>query len=524
MVPTVREMVQGLHGDSRLTFLFVTGLVVAGAGVALSPLLVTGAVVGLLALWVACSEKRLKYALMAMALYMPFEEFILKWVPEGLFFYFRFGHFGLVAACFIVIVLRRLVEGRPLWIRTPIDTPLLLFLAISIISGVVNSVSLFGALISYQTFLRFIVLAFYLLFYIEFDRKDTVVLTKLLFVVVFIQCLIGIAQSVIGEPASKFLAPVGGQFGEFTVGRMTQPIYTSGYQIYATLGRYNVLAAFLGFFVVLSVPLYQQYRGLRPWFILLYVFAAPCLILTAARGPWLAIFVGAWVVFALEKQWKAFLLPLSAGLGLGWLLMSFSEQLVFIGTQDASALQRFLEVFTPLYLKVVTEYHGRLFFLLIFPVKLAQLGAGPFLLGFGPGMLGARAIGILGVNPLWQMLIPDHAAHLIVDVYWAYILGQAGIIALTCFVWMCLRLGWAVFTIHNSTDDAFLKRLSAGFIGVLTVQMVAACFAPTWEIRPLALYVWLYAGIILKLGYHHLRPTPSRSVAVPSTATSGGKG
>lgn len=150
-------------------FLLLISIAIA---VALAPFLALAAVLGGLAFVFCCSEKRLKYALFALAAYTPFEEFLLKWVPDEIYFYARFAHYGFIGACLMVIVLRRFVEGRPIWIRTPLDVPLALFMLFSVISMLVNDSPPGAFLFSYQPLLRFIVLAFYAVQFIEFTEKD----------------------------------------------------------------------------------------------------------------------------------------------------------------------------------------------------------------------------------------------------------------------------------------------------------------------------------------------------------------
>ena len=482
----------------RVASMFIALIGAAGC-VVYSPALTVVAVVGVLVFFTLCSEKRLKYALFALALYTPFEEFILKWIPSDYFFYARFGHYAFLTVCFAVILIRRFAEGRPLWIRTPLDVPLLLFLAVSCISLFLNRVPPFAAVLSYQPFLRFVLLGFYLVMFIEFDKRDAVWLTKAMLTVVFVQCLIGLAQSAIGVRASNFLAPVGVDFMGHVTGRMSQQIYAGRYQIFATLGRYNVLGLFLGTFLLLSIPLYQRYKRARKAFLALYCVLFPCLVLASARAAWLATLAGATVVFAVQKRAKTIAVPIAVGVVVLVAIMAFPEHVSYFASEEATSLQRFLEPFSAEYRAAASLKYGRLYYVFGFPYDVFSLGPRPFLLGFGPGALGGRAVDIFGIYALADIGVRLDWHHFVHDVNWAYIFGQVGLVGLALFGWVCVRLFSVALRVYRTADDVLLKDLSVGFIGILVLFIVAAFLFPIWEVRSLSLYFWLYAGIVLKL-------------------------
>jgi len=488
--------------DSRRLLAVASAIVLIGAAacVVTSPMLAVSVVVGVLTFVVVCSEKRLKFAIFALALYTPFEEFILKWIPDDYFFYARFGHYAFLTVCFVAILLRRLAQGRPLWVRTPLDVPLFLFVVVSCISLFANGVAPFAAALSYQPFLRFVILGFYLVMFIEFDRNDAAWLTKAMLAVVFVECLIGLAQSAIGARAGSFLAPVGGEFRGHLAGQISQRIYTGHYQIFATMGRYNTFGMFLGIFLVLSIPLYERYKSARKALLALYCVLLPCLLLAAARAAWLATLAGAMVVFAVQKKAKTVTIPIAVALVIVVAMLAFPEQVSYVGTEQATSLQRFLEPFSAKYRAVASNKFGRIYYIFGFPADVFSLGPGRFLLGFGPGTLGKTAVDIFGIYTLADIGVRLDWHHFVHDVNWAYIFGQVGLIGLGCFVWGCVRLFRTISKVHRTTDDAFLRSLSLGCMGVFVIVVIAAFFYPAWEVRPLSLYFWLYAGIVLKLG------------------------
>jgi len=496
---TVREAFATPTERRLLTLGFLIASVIAGMRIASSFSLVTGAVVGGLAFWAVCSEKRMKYALFALAVYTPFEEFLLKWVPVDLYFYARFGNYGFILACFAVIWLRRLVEGRPLWVRTPIDIPLLLFLLWSGVSMLMNGIPPTAALLSYQPLLRFILLAFYLVQYIEFDERDTKRLLCIMVAVVIVEGLVGVAQSTIGAAASEFLAPRGREFMGHLAGAATQMIQSGRFNIFGTMNRYNTMGAFMALYLVVSLA-FRRSKGLARYALAAsYAVAVPCVILAAARAPWLGLLAGAWFVFAFEGKVESLVLPLVVLLFVVVVLSAFGGLVAYYGLDEASSLQRFLEPFSAEYRTAMSNKYGRIYYMTGFPLDVAALGAKPFLFGFGPGSLGSRATDIFGIYALQPIGVRDDWHHFVADVNWAYIFGQAGAIGLGLIVWGFVTLFSRAVRIYRHTESAFLKHLSVGYLGMFVAAVTIAFFFPMWEVRPLSLYFWLFGGIVLKL-------------------------
>ena len=475
-------------------------LIAATGLAAIAPFLVLAAVAGGLAFVFCCSERRFKYALFALAAYTPFEEFLLKWIPDDLFFYARFGVYGFMAAGMGVILLRRLVEGRPLWIRTPLDLPLALFLLVSLFSLVVNEIPFGAFLFSYQPMLRFVVLAFYAVQFVDFSERDTRRLLLLLAAVVTAEALIGMAQSAIGLPASEFLAPTVREFMGFEAGGMTQLVQEGHFNVFGTMNRYNTLGAFMAMAIVMSIPFYPSVgrRGAIRYLVFLLV-AGVCLVLANARAPWLGLAIATCFIFAMQGKLKAVVLPMVGALLVYAALIMFADQVTVYGWDETNALQRFLEPFSGEYRQQMTRQFGRIYYMTLFPFDLLAYQVSTFLIGFGPGSLGTRAQDIYDLYALTPLGIMREWQFYVCDVNWAYILGQVGLVGLSIFVWGLLRIFAVAVKTYRYTADAFLKKLALGYAGLFVLAMVLACFFPMFEMRPLSLYFWLFGGILLKL-------------------------
>lgn len=498
----LRGRIVSLFGPFEAPLALFVVLVGVALGAAINPYCTIFVAIGLPAVLAVCSEKRLKYGLLALAVYTAFEAFLLNFVPGDFYFYARFGHYACLGACFLVILVRRLLEGRPLWVRTPIDVPMALFLVVSLISFLIprqTSIPPIAAAIAFQPFLRFIVLVFYLLMFIDFDKGDALRFTKVLLAVVLVEGCVGLAQSFLGPPAWEFLAPKGGEFGDIAVGGLTQELYGGRYEVFGTLGRYQILGAFMGTFIVLGYPFFKSSTLSRAWLMPVYGVAVSCLVLAASRGPWLGTLAGIWAILCVQRRRAAIVLPVAAAAALVFIVVVYKSAITFLGWDEASAFQRLLEVFSPDYLRVALDKSGRLYYASLFFVDVFKHSLRDFMLGFGPGSLGYTATDVFGIFPLTRLGVPQNWQYYVTDVNWTYIFGQTGILGLGCIVWACYRLFKTAYKTMRTTDDPIVKDLMLGCIGVFALFAVTGFFTPIFELRALSLYFWLYAGIVVKL-------------------------
>jgi hypothetical protein len=466
------------------------------------------ALLGLLSVilfFLVCSEQRLKYVLIGVALYTPFEATLLNTVPRGAYFIFRFAPYAILGTAFAILWLRRLWEGRRLWYRTPIDVPLVCFLAASAISFLFSQgVPIEAAVIAYQPFLRFVFLVFFLLMFIEFTKVDAKrCLLGMTFVVVAVSS-IGLYQAYAGAPATEALTPVGAEFRGKVEGGLSQPVYEGPERIFSTLGRYNTFGIFLGIFLVASVPFWRRYALLRAWLLLLYALSLPCLLLASSRAAWVATMAGTLAVFAYTRSVKLLTVPLVVALVLVIGAVSFPESIQFyslreLGPTSVSPLSRALETFSSAYVSTRFEY-GRLYYLLVFPFDLLDYDIGRLMVGFGPGSVGARSRDAYGLYTLSAVGVPPANQHFIVDVNWAFILGQTGMLGVFLFGWLVMRLHKHARAVRQGASDDFVRTLSTAFMGLVWLMVIGAFFYNVWEIRPISFYFWLLAGLVVKLG------------------------
>ena len=110
-------------------------------------------------------------------LYLPLEEFLLKWVPVGPTGYvlLRLGFEGLIYAAVVGLVLARVVRGQRIR-ATPIDLPLALFVSLATCSLLFSGGDFLPGLVNLRVLLRYVAV-FYLAAYLELDAGERRVLS-----------------------------------------------------------------------------------------------------------------------------------------------------------------------------------------------------------------------------------------------------------------------------------------------------------------------------------------------------------
>lgn len=483
---------------------FIALLMAAGFLAPINIYLALAILLGLMALYAFAREDGARYAVLFLALYTPFEATALNVAPTRVYFVARFAVYGFLGLCFAIFLIRRLLERRPLWIHTGIEVPLACLILVAIGSALVNfRVPVEGVVIAYQPFLRFIFIVFFFLMFIEFTPRDARMTLIGLCGALFITCLIGLAQAAIGPAASEFLAPEGAEFRGLKEGSLKQTIFEGPTNIFSTLGRYNTFGLFIGIVLTMTAPFHETRPHLRPWLYGLYAVALPCLVLCVSRTAWVATAAGVITVLLVMRRLKAIVIPvvLLLLLLIGFVLLP--EQVQFYsareyGAESISPVQRVLEPFSAEYIESHLHY-SRLYFILIFPRDVIAHDMGNFAFGFGPGSVGRRAEEIYDVHTLTELGIPMSNQHFIIDVNWAFIFAQVGVVGLGAFVWVIAVITRRAWRALREAEDPLLRDLYRGFMGLTALMVVGSFFYNVWEIRPISLYYWLFAGMVLKL-------------------------
>lgn len=468
--------------------------------------------------FVVLTFSRPLFMLALLSVYLPFESLVLKFVPNELYAFARYGSEGLIYVL-AAVVIWRVLSGTIRLRSTSADLPFLLFVVILVTSALIHAVSPSVAVLGLRQILRF-VLVFFIVVYLRPDRDYIRTLALVMLGIVGIQSLIALVQSFAGGSLDAFLLPSESHsIGDITVTEGVTEFWDPGSRVFATLGRYDRLGNFLYFFLLIGVGLFYELRAVkdRRDLMPLFLLAIPALVLTYSRSSWFAFVVGFLFIGVVVKRdtrvaaaFASFLIFVLAYVGISGLNVRYITE-----APGQTLVERFYEAFS--YARWRGEYYGlgRLYWMVQTP--LTVIPASP-LFGFGPGQYGGGAVAALDNTTVYDQLgLPFgvFGTEGIIDNSWFSLWGESGTLGIAFFLWMYVAVFRECVRVYRDTDDPFVKSVSIGVAAAMLGIALNAFLSTVFEIRTLAFYLWLYAGFVFVLGEHVRTRSPRRASLLP---------
>lgn len=445
------------------------------------------------------SIKRPFWVVAALAVYLPFEEFVLKWVPDSLYVPFRFLGEALILLLFGVFFIDR-VFVKKRWPKTPIDLPVILLLITIVFSAIVNHIPPMVAILGAKNLIRYIAL-FYLIILIRPSDQQIVQLLRVLLVVAIFQAGIAVFQSLGGKPAYDFFAAkdvvIGGQVIR---SGGAQKLASGSYHtmVFGTMGRYNFLGNYLAMWLgIVGAFLISKYRIIR-----IHIWYAPlllvALLLTYSRMSWIALALAGILIFSLSKKNKPFAYALVFFVVLfllaGWLIIGNDIDTHAVDIGMGSPFSRILDLFSSDYLTVLfTGGRGYSYF----TIMPAAFQLKP-ILGFGPGSIASDVSNLISFASIAAELNLDnpYALRFLGDAGYATIsvqLGGLGLIAVLGIFW---QLFWADLQLLKRVDVKW-RPLAVAYMAILVMTVVFNLASFSLIYRVPSYYFWLFSAIIV---------------------------
>ncbi|MBK8847821.1 MAG: O-antigen ligase family protein [Bacteroidetes bacterium] len=200
--------------------------------------------------------------ILLLMVFAPFDLLVLKFLPlpEKVYGFARFGVEFSIYGIFFFLILRNMVFGK-LLTRTPIDIPLVLFFAVSILSIIVNRVPIGPALVGWRDLWRFVVL-FYILTNINLDERFHRKVITMFVVIGCMQGAIALYQHFAG--IDKFFLPrattveIAGKVTNYKLLAENNKTYEKGSGV-GTICDAVQLANYLLICLAVVVPLFLHY-------------------------------------------------------------------------------------------------------------------------------------------------------------------------------------------------------------------------------------------------------------------------
>lgn len=504
MLPNLHSTYAAGEARSKLLIAGVTTTILAAlAGVVfLSPSYVIGVVIGVIALFVAFARPTIMLAFLA--LYLPFEPFLLKWVPDDIYLFVRYGS-ELLVYLLVAVVVFKLLTGEIRLRRSPIDVPFALFIVALVASVAVNLVPPFIAILGARQILRFVLL-FFVVVYLQPSKNWIRTLIFALGAIMAIEIVIGAAQAIIGGPLDAFLLPSEARtFGDLQLTTGTVQFWDPGQRVFATMGRYDQLGTFLGFFLLIAVAaVYEkvvaQEQRIYLWMLILSGLGV--LALTYSRSAWFGFVVGfLFIAIAMKRdKWvtlAAVVVPVVLTLYVATTGLVV-DRLVDVPRQNI--VDRFFEAFS--YERWQGEYYGlgRLFWIV---QTVAYVVPASPIFGHGPGMYGGGAVAALGNTTVYDELgLPFGVFGTggYIDNNWFSLWGETGTVGLFAYLWMIGALLFVCIYVAKNSKDPETRTLALGVAAAILSVVLNAFLASFLEIRTLAPYLWIMTAAVVVQG------------------------
>lgn len=429
-------------------------------------------------LWIGKSFKRV---VLFLAFFIPFEEFVLKFIPvsDEIYSFLRYGSEILLLITFVVLVTKKIAEGKH-FVKTVVDIPVFIFVCSAFLSGLLNQIPLLEIVLFLRIVLRYYVL-YFLLVNIDLDEKFTKKLIYGLVSIATFQFFIGIAQLLIGGPLNRLLIP---RPSTLTVGTyskewlLLEGLREKGLLVFGTFGDTVNLGLFIFTILAIMIGFYLAWNKPHRKTLLFFAFSFFTLLFTYSVGLILTLFVSLLFITIIKRKWTLVVSSSLIVLLFFLILTFFPAEFAEVTTSHyaVSPLRNLSATFSTSFLESFQQ--NRLFTLIEVPrVTLAQSP----LFGFGPS---------------WRLVKDKISTYFLGDVYWAQILGQVGVIGLLAFLWIFWRFYKMGFRVYKNSNDLPIKGIALGFLGVLAGVFFYDFIGPALETRPLAFYFWLFAGLI----------------------------
>ena len=459
----------------------------------------------------AVEKKQLSFWIIyAIALYTPYEEFFLKWLP---------GSKVAAAARLITEVILYGMFFRLIYLkifrvgtfkRTPIDPLIIAFIISTFVSTIINKATP-TSWISYLRILFRYLTVYYIVVNMEFPAAQLATILKGIKIAGLSQGILSSIQYVAPSGFNKIFAPkeiwLGGQAARATMAGSGD---LKGGSVAGTFGDSAVLSAFMLIPIIMGVvTAYIGYSGLIP-----------------PKGDLLHIFFGYAGLFASKKRaglMIALLIPIITFwylrrfrnlIKVSWIATALAGLLAFVlmsgvlqttteidtnvrgeDGESVDLTSYFTQIFSPDYWQQSSE-NSRGWF-----IKTAggyTLAHSPWF-GYGPQMVKVQdSLKKYETVPDSQQRIED-SQPFFEDVYWVAFMAFFGLCGLFLYWLLLIRLYMvAKWLIKNgSTPEA--KALGMMLCILIIITFIYAFIERILKLRPYSFYFWLFAGLVVNV-------------------------
>lgn len=439
------------------------------------------------------------------SLYMPFEEFFLRWLPSSVAVALRFLPELILYGLLFQVCGLKLLRGQPLK-RTPIDWIVLAFFVATAISMVINESSIKQSVINMRTIWRYLSV-FYVVVNIEISKHDLKRLLSGLRIVMIAQGILGSIQYFLPDSFNRALfAPKGFTIGNYDGG--SNAAEAGGVKIGATYGTFSdpaILSAFM--LVGLSLFFGTAYvsggallPGIKDWggigALLFATFATKkrAALALALLIPPLVIYVYGRSKRLVNMGWfygVVALVGVITILAIGAASSSLSG--VDEREQSVNLADYFLQVFSSGYWENSNETARGWFMNTILHAVISTRSW----FGFGPDAWGtlnaieATMTDGSDMDKLWR------DAAVFDDGFWFAFIAYFGFVGTAIYVFMMKRLYDAGKWLARVAAEPEYRTLGSTFATLVVITFLYTFVERTFRLRAFSFYFWLLGGLMI---------------------------
>ena len=444
------------------------------------------------------------WILFAIALYVPFEEFFLRWLPFPLPVVLRFVPELILYGLMVFVCTVRLSRGYPLR-KTPIDWLVAAFFIATAVSIVLNGSPLLGSIINLRTIWRYLSV-FYITVNLDISRSALKQMLTGLKVVMIVQGVIGSIQYFL--PASfnqAFFAPVEFEIGDYEGGSLAAE---GNLKVGATAGTFGD-SAVLSAFLLISLSLF---------------LASVCAVGSGLVPGWVesgGIGTALFGIFASKKRAAlaiAFVMPLIVLyiygrrknlVYTGWLygaaaLLGFVAIVAIGASPSASVDDRqqsvdlggyFLQVFSADYWQQSNETARGWFASTI----LNAIFSTHSWFGFGPDFDHTQDAIRATLNNSVEMAKLERDEGVFDDSFWFAFVAYFGIVGTFIYGFILKRLYDAAKWLARVSSEPEYRTLGTTFATLIVVTVLYTFVERIFRLRAFSFYFWLLAGLTINM-------------------------
>ncbi|MEK7813195.1 MAG: O-antigen ligase family protein [Candidatus Desantisbacteria bacterium] len=361
-------------------------------------------------------------------------------------------------------------------LKSPLLMPLLIFVGISILSSIFNSVSLPQIIYGLVMFLQF-VLCYFIGLYYGHSQKVLRITLPLLLIIAGTHAMAGIYQYIYGGAITS------------NAGIVTSYLQQTGVRkdIVSFMGNANNLGGYLMISLSLSISIFYYAKSMfsKVSLLLLIGVQVMTLFLTNSRGAWVGFVI--------------------CILGMGWilkskkiivtLLISVILSIGLISVTNTIIKERIASIFHP------EKNTGRV---IAWYTAILMIHDNP-LLGKGLGSYGGIASHKLGVeNEISQEVgsvfaVQGDTTNFVADNHYVLILAETGILGLVAFLWILYTIFKNSLKTFSTVNNPYQKSLCLGFLMAFLGICTQGLSMNIWETTPIAVCFWFLSGLVASM-------------------------